>query len=213
MKNDSLAYFDSPQKYLKFIDQLNIYNGWKINKGIMNTRGEVIRNKSYSNQLRKLFSDKKAFRREVSISEIVSWLDSFVIMTRVVNKLRDSITVEEYNKIEIHFEYIIKMSKKMRVDFVIKYKNIVLLLELRMVDNFKKIKGTWTKKKGELLIYKELMSNYLEKDIRMLTFAFISLYEYNNKKEELPHTNYNDNQINFLVEYIQKYMIIASKKL
>ena len=211
MKEDSLAYFNEPQEYLKFIDKLNIYNGWKMSKGIMNARGELIRNKSYSNQLRKMLSVKRAFRREVSISEIVSWLDSFVIMTRIVDELRDKTSTEEYKKVKIHFEYIIKMSKKMRVDFVIEYENMVLLLELRMVDNFKKIRGTWDKKKGELLVYKELMYNYISDDIRILTFAFISLYEFDYREEEFPHSHYNNNQVKFLVEYIQKFMIQRGK--
>ncbi|MCK5761848.1 MAG: hypothetical protein KAH16_02995, partial [Candidatus Izimaplasma sp.] len=77
MKEESLGYFETPKSFQRFIDELDIYNGWKITKGLMNTRGELIRNKPYSNQLRKMFSVKKAFRREVSISEIVSWLDSF----------------------------------------------------------------------------------------------------------------------------------------
>ena len=64
MKEDSLAYFEDPQEYLKFVHTLDIYNGWKICKGMMNARGELIRNKSYANQLRKMFSVKKVFRRE-----------------------------------------------------------------------------------------------------------------------------------------------------
>ena len=207
MREDSLGYFSNPRNYNKFINSLDIYNGWKISKGRMNARGEKIRNKSYSNQLRRMFSDKKAFRREASISEIVSWLDSFVMMTRVIDVLRDRLSVEEYNKIEIHFEYIIKMSKKMRVDFIIKYDNSILLLELRLIDKFEKLKVTWTKKKGELLIYKELMYNYLDKDIKILTYALITLYEYDGKEINFPHSKYNNDQANYLAEYIQKFMI------
>lgn len=207
MKEDALAYFENPQEYLKFVHTLDIYNGWKISKGTMNARGELIRNKSYANQLRKMFSVKKVFRREVSIAEIVSWLDGFVIMIRIVEKLRESVSLEQFSKIEIYFEYVIKMSKKMRVDFIIKYGDRILLLELRLVDNFRKIRGTWNKKKSELLIYKELMYNYIEDDIRILTYALISLYEYNDKKEELTHSQFNTNQVNYLTDYILKFMI------
>lgn len=207
MKEDALGYFNDPKKYIRFIDSLDIYNGWKISKGLMNSRGEAIRHKSYSNQLRKMFSVKKAFRREVSISEIVSWLDSFVMMTRVIERLRTTISVEDYSKIEIYFEYIIKMSKKMRIDFIIKYNDSLLLLELRMVDNFKKLKGTWTKKKGELLIYKELMNNYIDDDKRILTYALITLYEFDGKEKNYAHEKYNNDQAQYLAEYIRKFMI------
>ena len=82
MKNDSLFYFNNPNDFKKFINSLNIYNDWKIGKGTMNSRGESIRNKGYTNFLRDKFNSKRMFRRSVSISEIVSWLDSFVIMRR-----------------------------------------------------------------------------------------------------------------------------------
>ncbi len=206
MKKDSLGYFESPKEFLQFVDSLDIYNGWRITEGLMNTRGEIIRHKPYANQLREMFNSKKAFRREVSISEIVSWLDSFVIMTRMINVLRETVTNEDYNDIKIYFEYIIKMSKKMRIDFIIEYKGTLLLLEMRMLDNFRKIKGTWVKKKGELLIYKELIQNYVE-DRRILTFALITLYEYNGKNENLAHINYNNNQVEYLAEYIRKFII------
>jgi len=158
-----------------------------------------------------MFSDKKAFRREVSISEIVSWLDSFTLLSRVINRLKDKLSDKEYNDIEIHFEYIIKMSKKMRIDFIIKYHKTILLLEMRMVDNFDKLSSTWRKKKMELLIYKDLLNNYLDSDIKVITYAFISLYEYRGKTEVYKHSNYNNNQVNYLVEYIQEFMINTNK--
>ena len=112
MKEDALAYYSKPKDYLRFIEGLNIYNEWKILKGSMNTRGEAIRHKSYAIKLRKMFSDKKAFRREASISETVSWLDSFVMMTRTLDVLKRNNSREEYEKIEIYFEYIIATVRK-----------------------------------------------------------------------------------------------------
>ncbi len=207
MEKDSLLYFKTPSSFLSFIDSLNIYNEWKIGNGTMNSRGESIRNKGYTIYLRNKFNSKNMFRRSVSISEIVSWLDSFVIMRRFLLKLRSSITEVEFNEIEIYCEYMIKMSKKMRIDYIIKYKDTFLLIELRMVNNFTKIKTTWSKKKIELLVYKELLENYIPKEIKILTFAFISLYEYKDKKKDVIHLNYNDNQVDFLVEYFKSFLI------
>lgn len=207
MKNDSLFHFNNPIDFLNFLNKLDIYNDWKIGNGTMNSRGESIRYKGYTNYLRDKFNNKRMFRRSVSISEIVSWLDSFVIMRRFINVLRNSIENNEFNEIKIYCEYMIKMSKKMRVDFIIKYKNIILLIEFRMVNKFTKIKTTWTKKKLELLVYKELLENYTDKDIKILTFAFISLYEYEGKYLDNIHLNYNNNQIDFLVEYFIEFVI------
>ena len=207
MREDSLLYFDNPDEMIIFIDKLDIYNGWKISKGTMNERGELIRNKSYSKLLRSIFSDKEAFRRKLSIGETVSWLDSFEIMRRVILELRQKISKDIYTNIGIHFENIIKMSKKMRTDFIFEYNNQILLLEFRMVNDYTKIRSTWSKKKGELLVYKELMCNYIDDKVKILTFAFISMYEYENRNKIASHVNYNNNQVSFLVEYIQKFMI------
>jgi len=173
----------------------------------MNTRGESIRNKGYTRYLRDRFNNKNMFRRSVSISEIVSWLDSFVIMKRLFDKLRENIERTEFDEIELYCEYVIKLSKNMRVDFVIRYKKIILIIEFRMVNNFSKIKTTWNKKKLELLVYKELMENYIETDFRLLTFAFISLYEYDGKVIESLHFDYNNNQVDFLVRYLVEFVI------
>ena len=213
MINDSLFYFRKPTDFLKFIEKLNIYNDWKIGKGTMNQRGESIRNKGYTNYLRNKFNSKRMFRKSVSVSEIVSWLDSFVIMKRVLDKLSYSIEKNEFNEIKLYCEYMIKMSKKMRVDFVIRYKNIILLVEFRMVNNYTKIKTTWNKKKVELLIYKELIENYIESDIKVLTFAFISLYEYDNKVLDKAHYDFNNNQVDFLVKYLIEFVIERQREI
>jgi hypothetical protein len=207
MKNESLLFFKTPESFFKFLNSLDIYNDWKITKGTMNSRGESIRNKGYTKFLRERFNNKKMFRRSVSISEIVSWLDSFVIMRRFFKKLYSSITVEEFNNIELYCEYMIKMSKKMRIDFILKYKNTILLIEFRMVNDFTKIKSTWNKKKVELLVYKELLENYIPTETRILTFAFISLFEYDGRNIEDIQLNYNNNQVDFLAEYFTEFVV------
>lgn len=207
MKNDSLLFFSNPNNFFSFLNSLDIYNEWKIGKGTMNSRGESIRNKGYTNYLREKFNSKKMFRRSVSISEIVSWLDSFVIMRRFFEKLYKVIDKSEYEEIEVYCEYMIKMSKKMRIDFIIKYKDTLLLIEFRMVNDFTKIKPTWNKKKVELLVYKELLENYTSTQTKILTFAFISLYEYDGRSIDSIHLNYNNNQIDFLCEYFTSFVI------
>jgi len=209
MKDDSFLYFKNPDMFNDFLKTINVLNGWKITSGTLNDRGLYISNKWYSNYLKNKFNNKNLFRRSVSISEIVSWLDSFSIMNRVFGKLSTMCNQKEFNKIEICCEYVIQMSKKMRVDYLIKFDKKVLLLEFRLVNDFEKIKSTWTKKKTELLIYKELSENYFEKEIKVLTFAFISLYEYENNILNIPHIDYNNNQIDFLCEYIRRFMIVS----
>jgi len=187
--------------------KFNIVNEWKISSGTMNERGDYISNKWYCKHLKEKFNNKKFFRRSVSVGEIVSWIDSFSIMKRVFENLSSNIEQEEFDQLEVCCEYVIQMSKLMRVDYLLIFNKTVLLLEFRLVNDFEKIKSTWTKKKTELLIYKELCENYFDKEIKVLTFAFISLYEYDRSIANIAHIDYNNNQVTFLSEYIRRFMI------
>jgi hypothetical protein len=207
MKEEMFLYFENPNSFSVFLKKFNVLNDWKITSGTMNERGTYISNKWYSNYLKNKFNSKSFFRRSVSISEIVSWLDSFIIMKRVFDSLILQVEQKEYERIEIYCEYVIQMSKMMRVDYIIKYNDIILLLEFRLVNDFEKIKTTWTKKKTELLIYKELCENYFDKEYKILTFAFISLYEHEMNIPNQAHIDYNNNQVDFLCKYIKKFMI------
>lgn len=207
MRKESLLFFDCPKELREFVKELDIYNGWKITNGLLNERGKLIQDKKYTNELRDLFREKDFFWKAVSIAEIISWLDNFVIIQRLLDKLEKKLTVAEFNKINISVEYMIKMSKKMRVDYLIIYNDNVLILEMRTVNSFDKIRSTWVKKFHELLVYKELMSYYiLNKKFRL--YALIPLYEYNENSRVSKHIINNGKQLDHLVEFIVRYIIL-----
>lgn len=206
MKNESLLFFETPYCFFDFFDSLGLYGDWKILDGLMNERGKKIEDKEYTRFFRNLFKSKDFFRKEVSIAEIISWLDNLSLVKRLFLKLRNAITLEEFKNIQISVEYMIQMSKKMRIDYVFLYRNKALLLEMRTVCEFSKIRPTWSKKFHELIIYKELMGYYLSNlDIRL--YALISLYEYEGRKRIEKHYNNNENQLDYLVEYMKRYLI------
>lgn len=206
MKNESLLYFNNPNELRVFVKELNIYNGWKINSGLLNDRGKTIQNKAYTNSLRDLFREKKFFRKEVSVAEIISWLDNLTLIQRLFDKLEKKLSKEVFDNIEISVEYMIKMSKRMRIDYLIIYQNNILLLEMRTVSNFNKLRATWDKKFQELLVYKELMGNYLHNKTFRL-YALIPLFEYNGSTPVERHIINNQKQLDYLVEYISLYII------
>ncbi len=206
MKEDSLLYFETPYKLRSFVNSLDIYNGWKIQSGIMNDRGKQIDGKSYTIKLRQLFRDKEFFRRNVSLAEIISWLDNIILISRVLDELEREIPINQFKKIKIIAEYRIKMSKNMRIDYVFIYKDNILLVELRTVNRFERLKSSWDKKFQELIVYKELINNYIfNMNIRL--YAFIALFEYEEGKKKDKHIEYNNNQIKYISKYIKKFII------
>jgi len=205
MKEDTLLFFNSPSELISFIYELDIYNGWKIQQGRMNDRGSKIYDRQYVKILRDAFNNRDFFRRKVSIAEIVSWLDTLTLVKRLLVSLRSQLDNEEYDGIKIYCEYMIQMSKKMRIDYVLEYDDRLLLLEFRTVSNFEKLRPTWQMKFHELLVYKELMGYYLPNQYVRL-YAFISMYEYEGNTLIKKHKEYNDNQVTHLTEYIKRYL-------
>ena len=206
-KDESMLHFEKLEKFSEFVNALDIYNGWKINSGILNKRGEEIRDKEYTKKLRKIFNDKKLFRRSVAISEIVSWLDSYLIINRFINELQKLVPKNIFDKFEIYCEYKINLSKMRRIDYILAYGDNLLLLEFRLADKFSNLSTNWSRKMLELIIYKELLGNYTDSKTRIFLYAFISLPEYDNKIKLTKHVDYNNNSINHMARYVIEYLI------
>ena len=205
-EENSMLYFNSLESCLKYIKELNIYGGWKINDGLMNARGKYIENKSYVNELRDTFNSKKLFHKSVAISEIVTWLDSFTHLTRIIESLRSYLSVDQFDKTEVIFEYVIEMSKLSRVDTIFKYGNNLCLLEFSLVNSFERMKRAYQNKRVELMIYKDLMLNYLSSDYKIVLLPFISLYEHKDRKLVKKHLESNLKQAEFAAKYISRYL-------
>ena len=187
--NESLINFNSPQEYFLFLKKIGIVGKWKIEDGRMNNRGKSIIGKSYCQKLVKLFEEKDLFRKKVSVAEVISWLDSFQHVSRILNRLETLIEEKFYSDISITFEYVIPFSKKSRVDCIIGYKGNICLIEFRTVDSFDKIRKAYEKKITELIIYKELFSNFMNKN-KVIVYPFIGIYEYKFKSLIEKNQNY-----------------------
>jgi len=207
MKGNTLLHFDNPIKFLEYIKQFEIYDDWKINNGLMNDRGYKIAGSDFFVEVRRLFELKEIFRKKVSIAEMTTWLDSFVHLERLCNLMIANFTQEQLSNIEIGIEYVVKMSKKSRVDVVIKYMNKYCLFEFSTVKGFNKLKTTYDKKRIELMIYKDMMSNYIEYPSKIICYPFIGLYEYQGDQRQEKFYRNNINNISYAYEYLRKFLL------
>ncbi len=206
ISDNSMLDFSNLNDFLSFYERV-LNTRWNIQTGDFNTRGKEIYNKPYTEKLRLLFHEKKLFRRTVSIAEIVSWLDSYVIIKRLINFLNNNLKDNEFNRLSLYCEYRIAMSKNRRIDFVFEYENKLLLIEFRLSEKFPNVSNVWQKKELELIIYKELMSNYIKESTKIYIYAFIAMPEYRKDIRIDKHVTYNHNNVKHLGEYIIKYLI------
>lgn len=207
MENNCLLSFDNPRQYREYLEEIGIYGYWRISSGLMNDRGKLIEEKSYVNILRKIFFDNHLYYKQVSIAEIVSWLDTFVHLNRILNHLIVEQPIEIVSKIQIIIEYKIEMAKLARVDCIIKYNNKYCLLEFRTVNKFEKMKSAYEKKRLELMIYKDLMENYIEYPAKIVVFPFIGLYEFDQNKRVNSHIENNKKTAKYASDYITRYVL------
>jgi hypothetical protein len=206
-KNESMLTFDKLSKFEDYYNQFNIYSIWRIQKGLLNDRGHKIIDKPYAKELKRIFNEKNLFRRSVSIAEVVSWLDSYEIIRRIISKIIEKTDINKYQNIKLFQEYLIRLSKARRVDYIFMHENKILLVEFRISDHFPNMSNAWQKKELELLIYKELMSNYISNDYDIYTYAFIMMPEYDKNEPIIKNINYNNNNIEHFCEYLITYLL------
>ncbi len=207
LKDDSMISFETPEQFRTFYENLLKGEQWKITTDTLNDRGYHSQDESYVKELRDLFNAKGLFRRSVSIAEIMSFMDSYYIMDKVFDALKKMLTPGDYNRINMCCEYRIKYSKNRRIDYILKYHNKILLIEFRLSATFPNMSSVWQKKETELLIYKELLNNYIPKECHILIYAFIAMPEYDKKRPIYKHIKYNNQNAQYFADYINEFLI------
>jgi hypothetical protein len=205
MKENYLLYFDKPINFFEFLKDIEYTSSWKIESGLFNTRGSLVSSKVYFKSLKQLFIERNIFRMKPSIAEIISWLDSFVHISRLLKMLESSLDKNIYEKIEIYFEYVIPMTKGARIDVILKFKKTYFILETTCVDKFEKMKNAYNRKGSELLIYKEYLK-YNDHEIKVFIYPLISIYEYHKNQLLDKHQKYNVKNIEYLKNYIINFL-------
>ena len=134
-------------------------------------------------------------------------MDNFYFIDRLIQSLKKKLKTNIIEQIEIFNEYKIPLSKNRRVDYILKYGHNILLVEFRISQDFPNTSNIWQKKELELIVYKELMSNFIPKNISMILYAFIGMPEYNGNEQIVKHKKYNTDNLEHLAEYVCQYLI------
>lgn len=205
-KRNAMLSFMNLCEFSEFYQSLQLRGRWNIQTGKMNDRGKLIENKRYTNTLKKLFMEKKLFRRNVSIAEVISFLDEYVIIDRIISLLETKLESDEFDSINLYLEYKIPFSKNRRIDMVFVHGKKILVVEFRLSMDFPNQSSMWTKKETELIIYKELLSNFLDKDFKIYLYALIAMPEYHLNRVIDKNVVYNRNNIEYFVDYLITYL-------
>lgn len=193
---NSLYVFSSIYYFNEFVENLYDIENWEITNIPDEEKINVLQNKNYFLKLKKDFNSKNLSSYPITKKEILSYLDTLSIMHTILNKI-ESLTFQR--NASIIMEYVPKFDQgKDRCDYLITYKNILIIFEFGKC-NYNNIKEIRTKKEKELNYYESMLKKITGKDTIIKTIAVV--YSSGN----------NTNEINNVINLITHYINLANK--
>ena len=169
---------------------LSLYK-WKVYEQEIKDRFNQIKDYKYTNLLT---IKANTVLNEYDQTEIISWLDSEMIMLKIIKqlnkKLIDGITIIQ----ELHIPFTNK-----RADYILTKNNKILILEFSYSEE-KYSNYQYQTKLNQVINYKELLNNIFPKHIEIGTFTFIIHPEDKNEESNCKDMKRLTDLINYFFE-------------
>lgn len=169
--------------------ELNLWK-WRIYDATISERYHMVESTSYVVNLKRLADYNKMNYDEY---EIISWLDSQMVVLKIIKLLEEIVDYNYLESIRIIQEYHIPFVNK-RADYLFIKDNKILIVEFSYA-NFNKTDYQFQTKLNQVINYKELISNIVSRNIDIATYTFIL-----NPEDEDYEINYD--QIYNFVHYL-----------
>ncbi|HBG33594.1 MAG TPA: hypothetical protein DEG42_06605 [Acholeplasmataceae bacterium] len=215
MKIHAMHVFEGLVSFNKFSDFLEIEK-WRIEKQLLKERVEKYGNNESFFNLKKQFNEKKLSMWELKDEEVITWMDTSILIRRLLVELfKKGINAEQ---ILIVMEYPLVFGNHMRSDYLIVYDRLIVVLEFGMFNqDEKRSEERYTKKLQESINYRQLIGNMVSKEIQVVNYVMIYLPEYDRhlKKELVENTKHNHEELmslsRFLVSNIRLQDSLSAK--
>lgn len=196
-KSKSLYIFHGKDEFFSFAE--NLYNplSWQIQDQSQKYRASSINEYSYYKKLKKDFTEKELTKNEINGEQIVSFLDTIHLMYKTFALINDEII---NNEIKIIMEYVIPDSRKYRIDYVLSFRNSLLLIEFSRVTTIFELKEINSKKNHQIIEYSNALNSLINNSniiIKTKTFVYLP---YSSKS----YIEITQESINDLVKIINK---------
>lgn len=193
----SLFTFENVDEFHEFITNRKVLSNWYIKQGDLEDRAKYLSNKKFFVNLKNAFEQNDLFYKTVSNSEVISWCDTLSIMNEVFDE--DSVYMEElsfgvnkkwinskfHDGIKIVMEYRVPYFNHSRIDYILCFKDKLLIVEFSSCQNKKDLSKKVKKKYNEAMVYKDMLANYISEGVKIGTYAFCYLPEIDNDREEI----------------------------
>ena len=202
MKIRSMHVFEGIKSFNRFSDYLEIEN-WKIEKQLLKERVEKYKDNTHFLQLKEDFTNKKLTIWELKDEEVITWMDTSLLMRRLLLELfKKGIDADNIN---IIMEYPLVFGNHMRSDYLMIYNRLIVVLEFGMFNqDEKRSEERYTKKLQESISYRQILSNMVSKEINIVNYVMIYKPEYDRftDLEMLENMRYNREELQLLSKFL-----------
>lgn len=163
-------------------------NEWRIIDLDDKERFELVREKQYFIDLQEKY--KNNVKNYLQGKQVISWLDSLTIMNRIMSEL----SKVGLNNINVISEFMIPYSKDKRPDYLICFKNTILIIEMSYLKNKHYAQNNYNEKLTQLLHYESLLKNLVDSKIKTVTYVIDYLPEYESDIKTIIEKNQSKNE-------------------
>jgi len=202
MKIHAMHVFDGLVSFNQFSDFLEI-DKWRIEKQLLKERVEKYGFNESFLRLKKQFNDKKLSMWELKDEEVITWMDTSILIRRLFIELfKKGINA---NRIQVIMEYPLVFGNHMRSDYLIIYDRLIVVLEFGMFNqDEKRSEERYTKKLQESINYRQLIGNMVNQQINVVNYVMIYLPEHDRilKRDLIENIQHNQDELFSLSRFL-----------
>lgn len=196
----ALNIFKNINDFNEYTENLYKVAKWNIQPEDYKTRAEVLKKYSYWDELKNQFNKKKLTEWYLAEEQLVTYFDTMHLMYRILNDIKNQ---NIKNEMKIIQEYRIEARNKPRADYLLVYRNNIIILEFGKTT-MNKIGTDTSNKQAQLNGYEQALRSSLEdeKSINIYGLPLLYISEENEKNIE-----FNNEQLFDVVKKINKHFI------
>lgn len=202
MKMKCMYQFESISTLNSFTDYLEKIN-WRIEKQLLKERVEKYTDNPKFKELKKQFNDSKLTIWPLKDEEVITWMDTLLIMRRTMMHLFKKGILGE--KLKIVMEYPLVYGNHMRTDYLIVYERLIIVLEFGMFNqDEKRSEERYTKKLQDSITHRQVLANMIRDQIKIVNYVMVYRPEYDRYYQRSFEENieYNYREIRMLTDFI-----------
>ncbi len=208
-----LKRFDNISEFNNFTNQLTQIH-WKIEKQLLKERAFKYSNLMIFKELKNEYIKKKISIFQLKDEEVVTWLDTMLIMKRVFSNMYELGTLRP--DLTLLMEYPFLFGNYMRTDYLLIYKDLIVSIELGMFNQDEKRKEErYTKKVQETIGHKHVLTQMLTENVTINSYVIIYKPEFDRNFSASIKENieYNNLEIKKLSQFLELQLRVQDQKM